>query len=273
MHDFYPDLRNVFGKSNYEEKLDGFLIFFAAYFDSADVRLDILNSGQKTPDISEILAQGRPRCEYALPICHEGKELGILRIAAGEFTLKRMIEAGRERISLAMIMLAQTLMLQRRLELCLTDELTGLLNRRGLTERLEQELKRHARLGRRLSVLFIDIDKFKAINDNFGHAAGDQVLRRLAWTLSKILRGADITARIGGDEFIVLAPETNLCGAEEIGRKIQQTIKDANPSAPGFTVSIGVCVADGSEDVATIFSASDEKMYSAKRNGGDSSVV
>jgi diguanylate cyclase (GGDEF)-like protein len=150
-----------------------------------------------------------------------------------------------------------------------TDPLTGLLNRRAFTERLHDEVARAARYGKPLSLLLLDLDGLKQLNDRAGHHAGDAALQALARSLRAQSRSADLAARWGGDEFVVLAPETRRAEAMELAERIRTTVASLGPD--GVTVSIGVATAepvDASAD-ATLEAAADASVYEAKRQGGN----
>jgi GGDEF domain-containing protein len=106
-------------------------------------------------------------------------------------------------------------------ELAKTDELTGVLNRRGLLEAMEREVQRAYRFTHRLSVMMVDLDYLKKINDTYGHEGGDRALRQVAETCRKILRTVDIVGRLGGDEFAVILPETSIDEASIVGEKLR----------------------------------------------------
>jgi diguanylate cyclase (GGDEF)-like protein len=148
-----------------------------------------------------------------------------------------------------------------------TDPLTGLHNRRFLEQVMDRELQRHTRFGLPLSLLFIDVDRFKAINDTLGHDAGDRVLKYVAGFLMRHIREADYVFRWGGDEFLVLIT----CGGEEASRKAAALKKafDAAPEAvdlpPGIGLSVGsVEVAAGTMDLLPIIGEADTRMYQDK---------
>jgi diguanylate cyclase (GGDEF)-like protein len=158
------------------------------------------------------------------------------------------------------------------------DPLTRLFNRGYLDERLPQEVKRTFRFERPLSVIMFDIDHFKAINDNFGHQAGDQVLRDCADCIRRSVRGEiDWPARYGGEEFVVVLPETNLPGAcvaaERLRRKISELIVVADGTEIRFTASFGVASftpPDQKEDLSVakvLIDKADQCLYEAKREG------
>src|SRR5215213_357932 len=107
------------------------------------------------------------------------------------------------------------------------DPLTGLANRRLLHDRLNYEISRHRRHSRRFSVLALDLDGFKGVNDKFGHAAGDEILREIARALEKAVRDQDTVARMGGDEFCVLSPEIGWEDAERLAARLDLAVKNA----------------------------------------------
>jgi diguanylate cyclase (GGDEF)-like protein len=149
------------------------------------------------------------------------------------------------------------------------DALTGLQNRNSANERLRQEFLRMKRTGEVYAVLFADIDHFKEINDTYGHETGDQVLVTFAETLASSIRQSDFAARFGGEEFLVLLPESDRDGALVIAEKIRQSVAERDfPVIGHLTVSIGVSLAragDPSEDDAV--RRADEALYQAKRAG------
>jgi chemotaxis family two-component system sensor kinase Cph1 len=166
----------------------------------------------------------------------------------------------------------QAIMLQRiqsqLAELALHDPLTGLPNRRLLMDRLEQELA-HTRRAEQLAVVFIDIDRFKEINDSFGHPAGDQALQHVATALTSAARGADTVARIGGDEFVVLCDNVSGDDAVRLADRILAAVAAEPVGSPGWriTASAGVALAGPGEDASQVLSAADTAMYRAKASG------
>jgi len=153
------------------------------------------------------------------------------------------------------------------LQAAITDPLTGCHNRRFLEQVQERELKRHARFKLPLSLLFIDVDKFKAINDTLGHDAGDRVLQYVARFLKRHIREADYVFRWGGDEFLVLIT----CGEDEARRKaaMLKATFDAAPEAeelpPGIGLSVGwVEVPSGTSDLLPLVNEADTRMYKDK---------
>ena len=122
------------------------------------------------------------------------------------------------------------------------DPLTGLANRRVLHDRLKYEIARHRRHSRRFSVLALDLDGFKKVNDRFGHAAGDEILREIARALEKAVREQDTVARMGGDEFCVLAPEIGWEDAERLAERLELAVQNAVGGLDMLGVSVGFAV-------------------------------
>jgi diguanylate cyclase (GGDEF)-like protein len=157
-----------------------------------------------------------------------------------------------------------------------TDGLTGLRNRRAFDAALQLESSRYERYGRPLSLLMIDMDHFKSVNDRLGHEAGDEVLRRVATIVRSCVRDVDTAARFGGEELAVLLPETTLAAAREVAERIRVTIQGApvrwQQDTIPVTVSIGLsCVPEGVASAGALLATADEALYTAK-NGGRNRV-
>ena len=149
------------------------------------------------------------------------------------------------------------------------DLLCGVLNRRGIEQKLDAELKRTGRIGQNLSVALIDIDHFKAINDFAGHAAGDTALRDVVAAVSRRLRPHDLLGRFGGDEFLLIFPHTACSEAHVVCSRIEQSVREL--SIPGFglplTISIGLTQAVNNEIAGPFLARADKALYSAKNAG------
>ena len=156
-----------------------------------------------------------------------------------------------------------------------TDPLTGLLNRRAFEELLELELERAARAGRPISVIVGDIDCFRAINERHGHAAGDAALQAIAQNALKWKRRIDLAARIGGEEFALLLPETDERGAFIVAERLRRaTHRSFVDSAPGVAFSFGVASAPAhADDGVGLLRAADSATAAAKELGGDRTVI
>ena len=153
------------------------------------------------------------------------------------------------------------------------DSLTGLLNRRYFFDLAEQELARALRHDRPLSLLMIDIDLFKQVNDTYGHAVGDKTLQKLSQIFSEIVREIDIVCRMGGEEFAILLPETGKEEAIEVAERLRLSVEKTEiPMEHGlplhFTISIGVAsLKKQSDNIDTLLSRADNALYEAKRTG------
>ena len=153
-----------------------------------------------------------------------------------------------------------------------SDHLTGLFNRRYFMNRLSGELERTARYGGTFSVAFVDIDDFKGVNDAFGHLGGDEVLRRLAETCSGCMRETDTFARIGGEEFALLMPETEGGEAHRLLERLRAAVEATRITLPEqvlrVTISVGVVTNNGKPvELNRILRLADEALYDAKRRG------
>jgi len=148
----------------------------------------------------------------------------------------------------------------------LTDPLTGAANRRALAERVEYEIARHSRQNHRFTVLVLDLDGFKLVNDRFGHHAGDELLRDVAAALSSVVREQDTVARLGGDEFCVLAPETDAAGARHLATRVSGAIRGVTAGLDALGASIGFAVfPDHGRHAAALLAAADDAAVAAKR--------
>jgi len=157
-------------------------------------------------------------------------------------------------------------------ELAHTDSLTGLANRRWLIELLEREFQRARRYRRPLTLVYIDLDGFKDVNDAFGHLFGDGLLRSAARSMQAVLRAADFLARIGGDEFAVLLPETEMAGADNVVGKLRRallsTTRPYGASLPPLTFSAGISqLRDDDRTIDDLLARADDAQYLAKGAG------
>jgi two-component system cell cycle response regulator len=163
---------------------------------------------------------------------------------------------------------------QLSLEMAITDQLTGLHNRRYMSRHLDNLISSAAQSGKALAFLILDIDYFKAVNDGYGHDIGDEVLKEFASRISANVRGIDLACRYGGEEFVVVMPDTDVTLAIAIAERLRKSI-EANPipisRPPGklnITISIGIAGSEGSSDTAeALLRRADQALYSAKRTG------
>lgn len=152
------------------------------------------------------------------------------------------------------------------------DSLTDLLSRRALMEQLEIEMLRSHRYGRHLSILMLDIDKFKRVNDQHGHIVGDAVIRDITAVIKDQIRGSDFAGRYGGEEFIVMLPETPLDKAVVLAEKLRAHVAKLTVEAEGvtlnnLTISIGVAEFKEGDSATDIIGRSDKGLYTAKESG------
>jgi diguanylate cyclase (GGDEF)-like protein/PAS domain S-box-containing protein len=159
---------------------------------------------------------------------------------------------------------------ERLTELTLRDALTGLANRVLFADRLAHAVERSHQTGEGIAVLFIDLDRFKSVNDNFGHAAGDELLRQAADRMRSAVRPADTIARLGGDEFTVLCEDVNAVSeaawvADRVSAALERPF-DLFGSETSIGVSIGVAVADAGDSAETLLDKADAAMYRAKNH-------
>jgi two-component system cell cycle response regulator len=169
-----------------------------------------------------------------------------------------------------------TLQNERLEELVFFDELTGLRNRRAILHELEMVLAGARRHGHQLSVLMLDIDRFKVVNDRHGHRAGDEVLKEVARRLTERLRREDVAGRLGGDELLVVLPDTGEAGAAVVAEAIRQAVA-ARPVTTtggpiGVTLSVGSAAWAG-EDLNVLLERADGALYAAKHGGRDQAAA
>jgi len=154
--------------------------------------------------------------------------------------------------------------------LAVTDSLTGLYNRHKLQDSLNTEVERAKRYNRPLSIIMIDMDELKVINDTYGHAAGDEALKLVAKSIECSIRKVDLGTRFGGDEFIVLLPEADSEVAASVAKRIRETIMEMEFESGKLSVSMGVVQwHEGFDTPKDFVHAVDEAMYLAKRSEGE----
>jgi diguanylate cyclase (GGDEF)-like protein len=162
--------------------------------------------------------------------------------------------------------------------LAVTDPLTGLLNRRALFDLMRREMGRHLRHGHELTVILFDIDHFKQVNDQHGHAAGDIVLQHVARVTAETVRRTDVLARYGGEEFVVVAPETDEAHALQLAERIREALQSCDVSVNSHrvrvTASFGISMLSANgEEPESILARADSALYVAKTSGRDRVVV
>jgi diguanylate cyclase (GGDEF)-like protein/PAS domain S-box-containing protein len=198
---------------------------------------------------------------YTYPILDEEGKVSHIIEYTRDITDRKKSEVDRRR------------MIDKLEHLSRTDTLTGLMNRRALTEALLYELDRSRRFASDLSLILCDIDDFKEINDTYGHDAGDRALQALCATLSKIMRKTDVAGRYGGDEFMLVLPETSVKGAEILAGKLLEALSEMHldfleGEKRTLSLSIGIAGLETKDDtIDTLIKRADEAMYKSKQSG------
>lgn len=179
-------------------------------------------------------------------------------LAQAQQERQQQLEATQKRLDQVIIELAQQTM---------TDSLTGLKNRRAFDQILREDSSRMARTQSSLALILLDIDGFKAFNDEFGHVSGDEALQQLARVLQAQARAYDRVARYGGEEFAIVLPDTSMAEALGVAERIRQEVQDAHWPHRPVTVSLGVAAARASQDSLTLVARADKALYQAKATG------
>jgi diguanylate cyclase (GGDEF)-like protein len=229
----------------------------------------VLEDDRELARVGEVGGNGTP-LELELGASTAGADLRLLVEAPEEGFSEEMKEVAEWLATQAAIALENARAYQGVRRLALTDELTGLVNRRRFLEALAAEVARARRLGAPLSLLFADLDDFKRINDQFGHPAGDEALRMFSDLLRSQLRTIDTAGRLGGEEFAILLPGTDLGGAVVVGERIRRRVADRailqETVGGGLTTSIGV-VEYSSGTPEELLRRADTALYRAKAEG------
>jgi two-component system cell cycle response regulator len=164
--------------------------------------------------------------------------------------------------------------MQLSLEMAITDQLTGLHNRRYMSRHLDTLIENAGKSGKPIAFLIIDIDHFKSVNDTYGHDAGDEVLKEFANRISANIRGIDLACRYGGEEFVVVMPDTDMQLAMSVAERLRGSVEKSlfsiscAPHKLAITVSIGIAGSQGSKDTAqALLRRADQALYCAKREG------
>jgi diguanylate cyclase (GGDEF)-like protein len=155
-------------------------------------------------------------------------------------------------------------------EIAITDQLTEVFNRRHIMSRLEEEFEQVKRLKKNVSCIMADIDNFKHINDSYGHLVGDQVLKAISHRIRNTVRAYDILGRYGGEEFLIIMPDTTLEEARGLAERIRIRVKEEKVNTTTVTMSLGVvCVEESDRSLDDIIRRADQNLYSAKKAGKD----
>ena len=218
---------------------------------------------KKIPD--PILAVGG-RCLVIVPLLHRQRPLGAIAVATGK--KDELMPRDREfLVALAEQLAVAVHQVQEHMREARTDFLTGLANRHEFDSFVRRELKRAERFGDTLSLAMIDLDDLKVINDEHGHKAGDEALRTVGATLKSTVRSLDLAARIGGDEFALVMPQTDIRGARDVVARFQQHLGEASHGqGPSVSVSVGIAEWEEGMDLDSLAAAADRELYGVKRS-------
>ncbi|MEA3465450.1 MAG: diguanylate cyclase [Thermodesulfobacteriota bacterium] len=220
-----------------------------------DIPVIILTSDNNTKTKIELLEQGAS--DYIVVPFDDGELVARIKVQLKMKTMQDNLKRSNRLL----------------LNLSSTDSLTRLFNRRTLMKTLDKEFQRHSRSHDTLSLLMLDIDHFKKINDSYGHINGDTVLVTLAKTLKEYLRPYDVATRFGGEEFALVLPDTPLSGAQEVAERLRVAIERLNFNGElrglQITVSIGAACYPGSgiKNIDQLLQVADQALYQAKNNG------
>lgn len=231
---------------------------------------------------------GEAKSIAMIPLSHRGKLLGSINLCSNDpmrFTHVHASDFLAHLGVIASFCIENSINRARLLRSGFTDVLTGWHNRRYLMVRINEELARARRDGTRLVCLMLDVDHFKNVNDTWGHAAGDVVLRELAQRIENQVRASDVAARYGGEEFVVLLPHTEVSSATRLAERIREEVSSSPIGLPNgdsvtITVSIGIAEvgpAKDEKDLKTLgdslIARADVALYAAKSAGRDQVVV
>jgi diguanylate cyclase (GGDEF)-like protein len=213
-----------------------------------------------------------------VPLVVKDRVIGLMELWSAEARAfgadeSRLVAAFADEVAVA---LENARLFEETRRLAVTDSLTGLYNRRQFFALGEREMELALRYpSRRLSAFLLDIDHFKQVNDSYGHATGDRVLVEVARVLRQELRKIDLFARVGGEEFAGLLPESGLDGARQTAERLRVRFESlSSPSIPRFTVSLGVAeVGPDCPDLDTLLERCDQALYEAKGRGRNQVAV
>ncbi len=213
--------------------------------------------------------RGRHSCTYRLRIA--GDDLGEMKFTRNKRFSDEEMTDFESHIYHLVYPLRNSIQYQVAVRAAQMDSLTGIYNRAAMDRSLEREVELSHRHDREVSLLIIDVDHFKSVNDNYGHSAGDAVLKELAASITNTMRASDMLFRYGGEEFALILSGTNIDGARQVGERIRTTV-----SAHSFlfgdqqiplTVSIGVASLGRRDSAKRLFNKADDALYQAKKAG------
>ncbi|MCQ8106102.1 GGDEF domain-containing protein [Methylomonas sp. SURF-2] len=212
---------------------------------------------------------GRHSCSYALKV--EDQQLGELKLTRSQRFSKDELRMLESLLCCLIYPLKNATLFQKALQMAYTDPLTKTHNRTAFNDTLMREIIRANRCGQNLSLIFVDVDHFKSINDQYGHHCGDMALASVASWIKDSVRASDVVFRFGGEEFVILLADTNLESADTIAERVRSDI-ESHTLAYGMdvlniTASLGVSTLKDNDDTESLIKRADTAMYQAKQRG------
>ncbi|MCP3866923.1 MAG: GGDEF domain-containing protein [Gammaproteobacteria bacterium] len=216
----------------------------------------------------ELGHQSPHHCDYQLVVSSE--ELGDLQLFRFYPFKESELEIIENLMAGLLYPLRNALLYYRALQTALIDPLTGVKNRATMDTAIHREIELARRQDTTLSVILLDIDHFKQVNDQYGHLSGDQALRAIAQCANRTIRDSDMLFRYGGEEFLVLLTGTDSEGALQLAERIRENVEQLNPhkhETMALTVSLGVTSLEPDDDSSALFQRADKALYQAKQKG------
>ena len=242
------------------------------FFESIQAELACVHFSYENPESDIEISQNkaaRHTCNYQLTLADES--LGRLQFSRGRRFTSAELHRVEELLCLLVYPLRNALLYKSALQQAMRDTLTGTLNRAAFDTMLEKEIDIARRHDTPLSLLVLDIDHFKKINDTYGHAMGDNALKAMVKRINSKIRSSDILFRYGGEEFTIVLNSTDIDGARLLAERIREAIEEMvyinNDESMRFTVSIGISSLARSESGDSLFDRADKALYQAKRSG------
>ncbi|MGD2118721.1 MAG: GGDEF domain-containing protein [Chromatiales bacterium] len=251
------------------------LISLFARESAALVKFDALHYQLESNNLSlSIGHEAKHQCVYGLKL--ENQQLGELVFQRKTRFRESELKNLEILLSALIYPLRNALQYQQAIDSAFTDVLTGAQNRAAMNQSLKREIELAKRQNNPLSVILLDADHFKQINDTHGHGYGDEVLKAIATVTQDTIRQSDLLFRYGGEEFLVLLGQTSIIGAQMLAERIRQRIESLDTIAgqrADVTVSLGVTCMNQEDDCESLFERADKALYQAKQSGRNQAVV
>lgn len=246
--------------NKFMEHIHSYFLFDGFGYSCEELSVDIQSARQKGHS-----------CSYNLKI--EGLQLGKLTVFRGRKFVESELMLLENLLSILIYPLRNSIQFKKASLMAYCDALTGVRNRSTFDESLEREISMSQRYRQDISLLVIDIDFFKKVNDTYGHSVGDDVLKEVAATIQQSIRTTDMLFRYGGEEFVVLLTNSDCDASSVIADRILESVREINMDIAGqkmdVSVSIGLACRNKLDDGTTLFQRADKAMYEAKSEGRD----